>query len=364
MSMALLMTLLGVPLAEVITMGPGDELFTHFGHAAICIGESRSGSERELGPEARCFNYGTADFSTPVPLTYRLLRGQASFWVSVWPRQRMIEAYEREDRSVYVQTLPLSPEQLRRLMGALEDSLSKEKRFYRYHHFRDNCTTRIRDVVDVSLGGRLRSATSTVTVGRTYRDYAREGLGSSSLLLFVTDLVVGRPADEVMSEWDAMFLPRDFQRSLERFAPAREIYQRKSQLPSASIPGVFVFAAIGLALGLLTHLGRVGSIAATLAVVLMGLLIEALALLSSFRELRFNEALLVITASDVVFLSRRAWVRKYVLARFAGLGLIAAGGFTGLFVQPLTGPILLVLPTLVAQLVARASEAGKRKIGS
>ena len=50
------------PLIDVYTMGPGDELFSRFGHAAICVIDTQS-------PLGRCYNYGTADFSTPGPLT-------------------------------------------------------------------------------------------------------------------------------------------------------------------------------------------------------------------------------------------------------------------------------------------------------
>ena len=64
-------TAASVPTIDVYTMGIGDDVFAHFGHAAICVGSEDS-------DRGRCYNYGTADFSTPVPLTWDFIRGNAS----------------------------------------------------------------------------------------------------------------------------------------------------------------------------------------------------------------------------------------------------------------------------------------------
>src|SRR5262249_22317515 len=57
------------PTVELYTMGPGDDLFSAFGHAAVCVLDERS-------PAGRCYNYGTADFRTPLPLTWAFVRGR------------------------------------------------------------------------------------------------------------------------------------------------------------------------------------------------------------------------------------------------------------------------------------------------
>jgi hypothetical protein len=86
---------------ELYTIGPGDDLFSKFGHAALCVfDEGRTGG--------RCFNYGTADFSTPGPLTWEVARGRAEFWVSVSPYREMLRLYLAEDRTIYRQVLPLT----------------------------------------------------------------------------------------------------------------------------------------------------------------------------------------------------------------------------------------------------------------
>jgi hypothetical protein len=118
------------PQVEVFTMGPGDDLFSRFGHAAICITDEES-------PLGRCYNYGTADFSTPGPLTWGVLRGNGQFWVSVSSLPHMLLLYRLEDRTVYRQRLPLSPTQAQSIAAALHKADRPEQTLYNYRHFDD-----------------------------------------------------------------------------------------------------------------------------------------------------------------------------------------------------------------------------------
>lgn len=111
-------------------MGPGDDLFSRFGHAAICITDEES-------PLGRCYNYGTADFSTPGPLTWGVLRGNGQFWVSVSSLPRMLALYQLEDRTVYRQRLPLSPTQAESIARELHKADRPEHTLYNYRHFDD-----------------------------------------------------------------------------------------------------------------------------------------------------------------------------------------------------------------------------------
>src|SRR5581483_2002964 len=103
-SIVLFAATLAAPRIELYTMGAGDDLFSAFGHAAICVLDEQS-------PRGRCYNYGTADFRTPLPLTWDFIRGRARFWVSVADLPAMLWLYRQEDRTVYRQRLALSDEQ-------------------------------------------------------------------------------------------------------------------------------------------------------------------------------------------------------------------------------------------------------------
>ena len=100
------------PMIDVYTMGQGDELFSAFGHAAICVTDGEA-------PRGRCYNYGTADFTTPVPLTWNFIRGRALFWVSTTDVPHMLHYYASVGRAVWRQTLLLTSDEATRVAVAL-----------------------------------------------------------------------------------------------------------------------------------------------------------------------------------------------------------------------------------------------------
>ncbi len=137
------------PEVALVTMGPGDDVFSRYGHAALCVRD-------EISPQGRCYNYGTADFTTYEALLWAVLRGTARFWVSVVDEPATMQQYARvEDRTVWRQVLPYPAEARRRLVARLSLDALPEHRYYVYHHYRDNCTTRIRDHLDAVSEGAL-----------------------------------------------------------------------------------------------------------------------------------------------------------------------------------------------------------------
>jgi hypothetical protein len=337
------------PVIDLYTMGPGQDVFSRFGHAAICVTDAST-------PAGRCYNYGTADFSTPLPLTWNFLRGRALFWVSVHDHDAMVRAYVRQDRALYRQRLPLAPEEAARLAAALEASTRGSARFYHYHHFLDNCTTRIRDLL-ASTTGKLRE--DGARGGPSYRDYARAGFAGDVPLLVVTELLLGRPADGGTTAWQGMFLPEVLRREVERHLGSPPVLVHAPQAPPGPPPGPAwagraALALLGATLALLLWVcqrrgrRRVGLALAGLPLGLLGALVWGLAALSTFPELTRNEALLLLWPADLLLpVLPAAWARRYLGARACALALCAAALALGWLVQPL-GPLLLLCGAPVA----------------
>jgi Domain of unknown function (DUF4105) len=333
---------------DIYTMGPGDDLFSAFGHAAICV-------------NTRCYNYGTADFSTPGPLTWDFIRGRARFWVGVTDLHPMLAFYRREDRTVYRQRLDLAPERARAIAAALEASTDERVRYYRYHHFDDNCTTRIRDLLDRELSGAL--SRDSGGPGPTFRQRARAGFAGQWPLLAALDLLLGRRADRPTDRWSAMFLPDELRAELEARLGVRPevLYQRTRPLPGGSTAlGSVAWLLAALALALLVALGaRLGRIprratllVAGLALGLVATALWSLAALSTFPELTRNEALLAFWPTDLAlgFLSAN-FLRRYALVRLATVALLALAHLVVL-TQPLA-PLAFVALPLTAILAGR-----------
>jgi hypothetical protein len=352
------------PAIDVYTMGAGDDLFSAFGHAAICVRDDAT-------PRGRCYNYGTADFTTPLPLTWDFIRGRARFWVSVADAPWMLSYYVETGRAVWRQTLPLSDDEARRIAVALARGSDERNRYYRYHHFDDNCTTRIRDVLDRATGGALSRDRSLG--GPTFRQWARDGFAGNLPLLAAVELLLGRSADRHTDSWSALFLPSELRRAVkERLhaPPVLVVPGRPRPPPGATWLGCVAFPALGALLAFLLvvtrkrpRLARLTRIAGGLLLGLVGTILWALAALSTFPELTRNEMLVVFWPTDLLLALAPSlpprWLTRYANARVVALGLVVLLRLMGVFVQPLW-PLLLPLLPLIA-LGAAATETAARR---
>jgi hypothetical protein len=352
------------PVVELYTMGVGEALFERFGHAAICLRWPRSPGLDQ------CFNYGTADFQTPGPLTWGFLRGRADFWVSVVTPAEMMAYYEALDRTVWRQELRLTGRETAAVVGRLRHDTRPENRHFTYNHFRDNCATRLRDLLDEATGGQLRARTGSPVAGPTYRGEVRRGFAEEDWLLLVSDLVLGRAVDVEPTRWQMMFLPAALRREVRgRFdAEPVAVFERRGRQISAD-PG---WGGRGwlLALALLLAApivlawradrwprAAVAPAGVTLGVV--GLIPWALAVVSVLPELRWNEALLVFVPLDLGLpLVPERWRAGYARVRVGGLVLVAALLAAGVLRQPLWAALpVALLPLAAAALPRRAREA-------
>jgi hypothetical protein len=191
------------PVISLVTFGPGEMAFAKFGHNALLVHDpTRRGDGRDL-----VFNYGTFSFDSPL-LALDFLKGNLRYWLSASTLSRTVAAYRANNRSVYLRELAFSPEQAREVERFLYENAKPENRYYRYDYYRDNCSTRVRDVLDKTLAGALQRASQGATP-QTYRDHTRRLTQDSPLLFFGLDLAMGPYIDRPLTEWDAMFLPAE-----------------------------------------------------------------------------------------------------------------------------------------------------------
>ena len=133
------------PRIGVMTMQPGEVFWERFGHDAIVVEDPARG-------EALSYNYGFFDPSEPGFLG-RFVRGEMQYMLVALPLADDLATFRDEGRGVRIQWLELAPAQARSIADALAENAKPEHARYRYDYFRDNCTTRVRDVLDRGLGG-------------------------------------------------------------------------------------------------------------------------------------------------------------------------------------------------------------------
>ncbi|HEY6035264.1 MAG TPA: DUF4105 domain-containing protein [Kofleriaceae bacterium] len=362
------------PQVELVTIGIGALPWERHGHIAVCVtqkGLRASLAHRE--PFDRCFNYGYADFHHPIQMSWGFVRGTHSFWVGTETPEAMFEIYLAEDRTVWVQPLPLDAAQKAKMIAKLEDDTLDAHRYYAYDHFTNNCATRIRDIID-SVTDHALSTMPAPPDDRTLRDYARDGFTGMPVPLVITDLILGRSGDVVPTYWDRMFLPQYLREAvaLEWGVTPYKLFERNQciadpdpscdtrGIPSVEHPnsGRWLFALLIFMLTSpvwITRAGgrqqRAGLAMAVVPYWLIGVALTVLAVASPLPYFRMNEMVLVWLPLDllVVFLSPARQV-TYARARVAMLALIALLRVVHVLHQPLWAPMLwpLIPMTTVA----------------
>jgi hypothetical protein len=325
------------PVVELITMGVGSLIWERHGHIAICIDNG--------GADVDCYNYGIADFRHPLEMTAGFFRGTHSFWVGKMDPLEMLWTYVYADRTIWAQVLPLDAAQKKEVGDKLEYDIQDANRYYAYDHFWDNCTTRVRDILDHATGGAL-STMKVESDGLTYRDLARRGFFGMRVPLIITDIAMGRVTDRVPTYYEKMFLPEYLREAVQKkwgVTPVA-IYTREGPPPPDDSPsGRFLFALLLIvmtapawATKLWGRFEKTGLAIALVPQVILGTVFWFLAIVSPLPYVRWNESCLVLIPIDLamLFLSPRHR-RQYARGRVIMLGLLLLLMIVGVLHQPI-----------------------------
>ena len=333
---------------SLLTMGPGEHPFTKFGHSALWVHDAATQRDE-------VYNYGTFAFHSRTALLDSI-QGTLPYWLSVQSMRGTLHTYAGQGRSLLASELELTPAERVQLYAALRDNARPEHRYYRYDYYRDNCSTRVRDVVDSVLRGPMRQQ-MTQPATMSYREHTQRLVADDLLLYAVLDLAVGRETDSRLSFFDEAWLPERLHALFARTTVIRDgqrlplIRSERTLLgsrfsPPRSVPPRWGtrYAALGFglgscfaALGLFARPGR-AALRRTLAVLYivlgttLGLLGCAICYLTFFSAhsaaaSNFNVLLLppwLLALSVAGFGVMRGKARAFLLARWAALGALLA----------------------------------------
>lgn len=185
---------------SVVTVGPGAAVWERWGHDMIRIRDRRTGLDL-------VYNYGMFDFGEKGFLLH-FLEGRLNYWTAAFYTAPTLAFYRTQShRSVWEQSLRLTPSERLALQRFLDWNGLPANRFYRYDYYRDNCSTRVRDALDRVLGGAIARATRGRPTGTTARDHTRRLTEDQPFLRTGMLLLLGPAVDQPLDEWQEMFLP-------------------------------------------------------------------------------------------------------------------------------------------------------------
>ncbi|MGI9545883.1 MAG: DUF4105 domain-containing protein [Flavobacteriaceae bacterium] len=184
---------------SVITCGPGNELYTAFGHSAFRV------QDAEMGLDL-VYNYGTFDFNAP-NFYMNFARGKPIFTLSRSRFVNFLYTYQLESRWVKEQILDLDTEEKNRIFLFLEDNYKPENRNYKYDYIKENCSTKIPEVLSEVLGTSLVFKEDHLNESKSFRELMQSHLLWNSWGSIGIDLGLGAVIDREASPIEHMFLP-------------------------------------------------------------------------------------------------------------------------------------------------------------
>lgn len=181
---------------SVLTVNPGTAVYSLWGHSALRV------MDPEHGLDA-VFNWGTFDPARPwfIP---RFAYGDMQYELSVQPMNGFFLGARAEERGVIEQVVRLNQDRTQMLWELLRENMQPENRAYAYDFVRDNCSTRILDLLIVVGGVQLPEFSADPP---TYRHMVDEFVHQEAWLDLGIDLAFGSPMDAEVDPEDRAFLP-------------------------------------------------------------------------------------------------------------------------------------------------------------
>lgn len=184
----------------LVTVDPGELYWERFGHNALLVADRARGSER-------LFNFGLFDFAQENFLL-NFVRGRMRYTLATSDPQREFAYYPSIGRTVTVQELALSPRQAETLARFLDWHLAPPNDSYLYDYLLNNCSTKVRDALDLALDGQLAAAYAGAPArGGNFRDHTQRLTSPEPWLYLGTHLGLGRSVDRPISRWEEFFIP-------------------------------------------------------------------------------------------------------------------------------------------------------------
>lgn len=185
--------------AWLVTFGPGEAYWERFGHNAIWLREPGRGIDHT-------FNFGFFDFEQE-DFFLRFLRGKMMYFSVAQPAEQEFDFYREQNRSIRLQKLVVTPDQYVHLRDYLLNEIKPENRNYHYDYYLNNCSTRIRDALDLALDGQLSDASKKQVAEMDFRQQTRRLTESQYWYYLGLELGLAYPVDQPIHRWEEMFIP-------------------------------------------------------------------------------------------------------------------------------------------------------------
>lgn len=188
---------------SLLTFSKEDELYSWFGHTGLMV---------EIpNIEPVLYDYGRFAFSKDFYLNFA--KGQLWYGCAGTYARYDLNDARANGRTVSQVVLNLTASQKKAVYEFLETNSTEPFNKYLYHHYNDNCSTRIRDIINEVTGGDFENWAKEQQ-GYTFRQQTSRILHHNVPLEWLLDLLQGPSIDTPATLWEEMFLPENLEKAL------------------------------------------------------------------------------------------------------------------------------------------------------
>lgn len=233
----------------ILTCGPGDELYSAFGHSAIRIYDP-------IQEVDWVYNYGTFDFDEP-NFYLNFIKGSQQYYLSKQHFNDFAVVYYWQRRWVRQQKLNLDVSQKQQIYEFLEQNLLPENCAYAYDFFYSNCATRVATLFEEMFETEIIPQYHYLDDCKTIRTLIKEYTTNHLWGQLGIDLLLGSKLDRIADPREHVFLPdylfrffenaliekKDFAQSLNNeiyylLSPQKRVLTKKIYTPFKTLAAV------------------------------------------------------------------------------------------------------------------------------
>ncbi len=241
-----------------------------------------------------------------------------------------MQEYVYEHRSVWEQTLNLTAAEKTVIQKALQTNLLPANKNYKYEFMYDNCTSRVRDILEKNVGFKVEK--KLVNEGTTFRNQIHNYLdkGNMPWSKLGIDILLGSKTDKVMNIDETMFLPDYLLKGIDsssnkKFLQSKQLILKANEPQpnnSKHLPLIY-FSIVCALLIFLSFLKNAAAIKTTKIIDsfllyitgFLGLLILFMWFATDHKECSNNYNLLWALPTNIIpvfaFWKKKNWAKKY-----------------------------------------------------
>ena len=267
---------------SVLTCGTANEMHTLFGHTALRIKDV----DQNLDV---VYNWGMFDFRTPNFLA-KFVKGNLLYYLDVDSFDDFLYNYTVDNREVVEQVLNLSSTEKSKIWTEINRQLKGSDRYYTYGFIRNNCTTKVVDVINKSIEQPLSA--DFPSNNHSYRYILNEGLNQHYFEKLGINLLFGYSTNK---QTDLMFLPIKLKDGIsfdKNILKSEKIINKVDNTNTKnSLNSIYALWLI-VAIALLGVFNRKSRLIYFLLTAVFSLFLVAVSVYSNHSELQFNTLIL------------------------------------------------------------------------